>query len=250
MNPDTPTTPRVRVLILEDELLIRDRIKHYLVSADVDRYVFEFTPAAQTVGAAKAIVEAGEVDLALLDIQLESGPETGIVFAAWLRATRPHVPLIYVTSYFDDAYFDDASVTNPNGYLTKPIQRRTLVATVFMALAQRELPAPTLTLVPLSPGAQQLMVPVDEIYFLVSDHVYVTIYGATADQSIVTTRASLTQLLNQLPAERFARTHRSYGVNLDKVTRWSSTEVFVGPHAVPVSRIRRERVFGLLKDRG
>lgn len=58
---------------------------------------------------------------------------------------------------------------------------------------------------------------------------------------------SLTRILEILPCDRFVRVHRSFVVNLFEVDRIVGNMLYIGKHAVDVSRRYRKRVFGAFK---
>lgn len=83
------TTP-VRILVVEDEFLIRTLLEDMLTDLG-----HEVVASAATVDEARSIAEAGEFDLAILDVNLE-GRE--IFPVAEILAAR-NLPFIFVTGY-------------------------------------------------------------------------------------------------------------------------------------------------------
>jgi PAS domain S-box-containing protein len=73
----------------------------------------------------------------LMDIQL-AGDLNGIETAAQLR-DRYDVPVVYLTGYAEEALLGQAKVTEPYGYLVKPIRESELRATIEMALYRNEM---------------------------------------------------------------------------------------------------------------
>lgn len=66
---------------------------------------------------------------------------------------------------------------------------------------------------------------------------YVRIH--TAAERIVTL-LSMSQLESDLPAAQFVRIHRSYIVNLDKISSVEGTLVHIGKQSLPVSKSQRQ----------
>lgn len=222
------------ILIVEDEVIIADTIQRYLE-----------TKAYKVVGSAISYAEAEQLydqkkpDLVLIDIRL-SGARTGIDFARFLRRQSSPIPFVYLTSQLDSRTLDAAKATFPAGYLSKPIQKESLYATIEIALHNyraQEREAPKLV-VQTSTGNH--LVPLEDILYLQAEHIYVKVILAE-DKSLVQ-RGSLKQLLDDLPADQFVQTHRSYAVNQRKITRWNNEAVYLGDTVVPVSRSRRNEV--------
>jgi PAS domain S-box-containing protein len=71
-------------------------------------------------------------DLVLMDIEL-IGAMDGIEAAEKIRAIAD-IPIVYLTSYTDEQRLAQAVLTEPYGYLVKPVQSRELRATIEMAL--------------------------------------------------------------------------------------------------------------------
>jgi PAS domain S-box-containing protein len=123
----TEVTTSHRILIAEDDGIIAARLQSILTKLG-------YTVPAVVASGEEAVRQAAEAppDLALLDIRL-AGDLDGIQAGAQIRA-RWGTPLIYLTAYMDDNLLQRARVTEPYGYLVKPIQDRELRATIEIAL--------------------------------------------------------------------------------------------------------------------
>ncbi|MCP9234675.1 DNA-binding response regulator [Lewinella sp. JB7] len=116
----------LRVLIVEDDPIIRTDLRSLLTSHDI-----------AVVGAAKNSVQAydllrsAEPNFAILDINLGPGPG-GLEIAEVLRE-RYRLPYIFLTSYADPATLEAAVEQGPYGYLVKPFQDDTVLSTLTVA---------------------------------------------------------------------------------------------------------------------
>lgn len=125
----------ISILIVEDEAI---------VSADIqDRLkTFGYTVGAATDNGADALRLAGETkpDVVLMDINL-NGELDGIETARLIRE-RFELPVVYLSAYSDAETLERAKITQPYGYLLKPLAERELVITIEMAVykhrAERE----------------------------------------------------------------------------------------------------------------
>ncbi|MGE3313449.1 MAG: sigma-54-dependent transcriptional regulator [Limisphaerales bacterium] len=121
----TPSRPRI--LIVEDEAIVREDLRDMLVSLGYDI-------ADTAMSGPEAIRRALESrpDLVLMDIRLR-GPMDGIE-----AATRIHdevgSPVVFLTAFADDPTLQRAKAAAPFGYLTKPLHDRALRAAIEMAL--------------------------------------------------------------------------------------------------------------------
>ncbi len=120
------------ILVVEDEALIAANLVRTLSSLGYD--VPE--PVATGEDAIRA-VKIKKPDLVLMDIQL-IGEMNGIETAEKIRAVVD-IPVVYLTAYADDLRLKQAKLTDPYGYLIKPVHSRELHATIEMALYKHAL---------------------------------------------------------------------------------------------------------------
>lgn len=88
------------------------------------------------------------------------------------------------------------------------------------------------------------LIPLDEILYIESLNDYVKII--TEDSELVT-REKITSLHNKLPA-KFIRIHRSFLVNSQRVTSFTSTEVSILNTTLPISRTYKKQAIEILES--
>jgi CheY-like chemotaxis protein len=88
------STPIPRVLVVEDELMVRDMIVYELQLAG-----FEVLEAASAEDALAMIAQAGPIDLLFTDIRLPG--MDGWKLAETIRGSHAQVPIIYASGYVD-----------------------------------------------------------------------------------------------------------------------------------------------------
>lgn len=122
---------KTEILVVEDEYLTSTDIKNCLIDLGYD-------VTGVVDNGASAIQIAGELkpDLVLMDITLK-GKMTGIEAAEKIQ-TRFGLPVVYLTGHSDDRTIREAGVTEPFGYLVKPLEERVLNSTIQMALFKHE----------------------------------------------------------------------------------------------------------------
>ncbi|MEE9502781.1 MAG: PAS domain S-box protein, partial [Candidatus Aminicenantaceae bacterium] len=100
---------------------------------------FGYNVTSITSTAREAIKKAKEQnpDLILMDIHL-NGEINGLEAARRIRNCFD-VPLVFITALPDDSTFQQAKLTEPFGYIHKPIEDKELYATVEMALYKHKM---------------------------------------------------------------------------------------------------------------
>lgn len=228
-----------KILIVEDEILIADNLSRYLSKK-----------GHNVIGIAISYEEAVELynthkpDVALLDIRL-NGERSGIDFAHYIKSQPNPCPFIFLTSQIDAENIEKAKKTFPAGYLSKPIQKESLYTTIEIAMHKQRAVNEEIKSIPLYDGTQHHKVVINEILYLRAEHVYVQVY-IDGEKNVVQ-RSPLKVLSDQLPPKQFVQTHRSYVVNLDRVTGWDAEQLFIGNHKIPLSRSRKKDILDLLK---
>src|SRR4030067_734944 len=111
--------PNVKILIVEDERLVAQDIEGCL-----GRHGYQVTAIVSNGKEGLKEVKKNPPDLVLMDIILE-GEWDGIETA---RRMRRHldVPVVYITAHSDEKTIEAAKVTEPYGYILKPIDEKEL----------------------------------------------------------------------------------------------------------------------------
>lgn len=223
------------ILIVEDEILIAETISMYLE----ERGHSVQGIAISYVEALKAFHQK-RPDLVLLDIRLY-GERSGLDFARYLLGLEDHPPFIYLTSQYDRRIVEKALVTNPSGYLTKPINKQTLWTTIETAAAKIMSHCMSIY-----DGKTYHIISITDILYIQADHVYVRVH--TTDGGVIMARKSMKQLLSEINSNDLIYCHRSYVVNLRFVRKWATDVLELSNGAkIPMSRSRREDLLSRIK---
>lgn len=118
--------PPVRVLIADDEALIRLGLRTMLTEAG-----YQVVGEAGDGRRALDLVRKLDPDLLFLDIKMP--PPDGLAVAQQVMAEGPR-PIVLLTAYGDREYVDRATRLGVMAYLVKPIKEADLVPTVELAL--------------------------------------------------------------------------------------------------------------------
>jgi CheY-like chemotaxis protein len=115
---------RARVLIVEDNALNR-MLLHDLLELRGHEVV-----EAATVDEARHAIDAGQLDLLLLDVQIPGGGAEAVIRHAHARAEFAEIPIVAVTSLAMPGDRERLLGSGFHGYLSKPIDTRTFGAIV------------------------------------------------------------------------------------------------------------------------
>jgi DNA-binding NarL/FixJ family response regulator len=116
-----------KVMIVEDEGIVSLDMQMLLTLSG-----FSVVDAADNADDALSQIEKARPDIVLMDIHLK-GSMDGVDAASIIRS-RYDLPVIFVTAHADAEILERAQLTEPSGYLVKPISGETVKATITMAL--------------------------------------------------------------------------------------------------------------------
>ncbi|HEX2317044.1 MAG TPA: response regulator transcription factor [Thermomonospora sp.] len=128
----------IRVLIADDEALMRAGIRLILENADEVRIVAEAQDAHEAVEACRA----HPVDVALLDIRM---PGDGIAALAEITRHSPRTRVVMLTAFGEEPTVASALRAGAHGYLLKDTGPRELIDAVRRAAAGEPVLAPQVT---------------------------------------------------------------------------------------------------------
>lgn len=214
----------IKILIIEDEVLISELIKNYLVS-----FGFSQVFLAHTKKQAIQLIDYLSPDLILLDLHLQQ-PKDGLDIAKMID-DRGGPPYIFITANADMFIIQEAIHTKATSYITKPVKKTDLFASIQIALKSKSKPETSFLLI--KENNTNLKLDFDEILYIEGNSNYINIFTKT--QKVIT-RQSLEWAELELPENLFIRIHRSYIVNLRAVQRTNSKFVFIGEIEIPISR--------------
>ena len=121
-----------KILIVEDENIVALDIKNR-----VEQLGYDVCGIAATGEEAIRKTEKTLPDLVLMDIKLKSDMD-GIDAAGKIRE-RFNIPVVYLTAYADEQTLERAKITEPSGYLIKPIKSSELRSAIEIALYKHKL---------------------------------------------------------------------------------------------------------------
>jgi len=123
---------KANILIVEDEYLIANDLSSMLKRMGYE--VLDILSCGEDV-----LQKVSEVspDLVLMDIRL-GGDMDGIEAAKQIKDCS-NIPIIYLTANADEVTLNRAMITEPYGYILKPIEERELQICIAMALYKHKM---------------------------------------------------------------------------------------------------------------
>lgn len=234
---------KLKVLIIEDELIIAEDIRMTL-----DTLGYDVVGLATTYNDAITLLSETSPDIVLSDIALD-GEKDGIDLGVVIR-DKFELPLVFLTSHSDKTTLERAKTVKPNGYLVKPFEAEDLYTSIEVALVNFSGITPTTgdgvaaeggflvkDAIYVKDGNYLKKVVLSELMFVKAEGNYVELHSKEKRNVI---RSSLRELLEKLPENQFVRVHKSYAINIQCVEAINSLSVVVGSEVIPMGRNFRE----------
>lgn len=243
--------PPVKILIVEDEMVIAANISLQLSSLGYD--VVGIIPRAQE---ALACIKTERPNIVLMDINLK-GEIDGIETVKLMQKSFD-IPVIYLTANADDTHFNRAKETHPYAFISKPFKKLDLQRAIELTVEQiqqdktvsnlnskSEKLAPFILSNCIFVRHHEKMVKVDikDIHYIEAERNYCRIYSKGKEYLLVMT---LKDMDEKLPNQYFLRVHRSFIVNLSQIDEIATNHIVIAKKAIPVSKSLKEEMLNRL----
>lgn len=225
----------VKCLIVDDEPLAVQLLEHHARKIPF----LSVTAIAPNALRAFELLATQPFDLMFLDVKMPH--LTGIEF---LKSLKKPPKTIITTAYRDfavEGYELDAA-----DYLLKPITFERFLTAVERAIRRPETPQPQelagtdKRFMIFKSGPKHYKVYLDDILYIESLKDYVRVFLANG-KSIVS-KHKIGDLEVELGISQLIRVHRSYIVNMDKITAFTTTDVEVGGVEIPIGTLYKAQV--------
>ncbi|OJJ14441.1 DNA-binding response regulator [marine bacterium AO1-C] len=219
-----------KCLVVDDEELARELIVDHLSKLDE----FELVAACASAIEARTLLKQKKIDLIFLDIEMPVLKGTDF-FKHLLHPPK----VIFTTAYRD--YAVEGFELNAVDYLLKPITFDRFFKAIDKFLHQQLPPAPPAInassssvvkepYIFIRKDRKQVKLFLHEVIYIESLKDYIQIHEADQKHVVKYSLASFIALLDH----RFLRVHRSYVINVDKVTAYTKHDVELGPIEIPI----------------
>ena len=227
---------KMNCIIVDDEPLALDILEEYIRRTPALRLAGRFTSSADALNLlrARGWDGGGGIHLAFLDIHMPGMDGLDLAKAIGKRDRGGETRIVFTTAF--PQYALEGFRVEALDYLLKPISFEEFSQSVARAVswfgrrvdngpASRtanppDKPQEPQTLIVKS-GYKQFVIPLGNIVYIegIRDHIRIHTRDAAGRTTAVQTLMNLRTVEEMLPADRFARLHRSYIVALDRVKR-------------------------------
>jgi len=235
---------KTRCLLIDDEPLAIKLIRTHLSKLDSFEVIGECRSALKAID----YLKTGKIDLMFLDINM---PEiTGLDFLK----TISNPPYVIITTAFREYAIEgyDLDVVD---YLLKPISFERFLKAINrfcdrtrssqLNKGNNSIENQDKKYIHLQDGKNIFKILHDDVLYIESFGEYIKVI--TQDKNYMV-RGSLAEFEKKLPAENFIRIHKSYIVNIQKITGFSTIQVILKTIQLPIGRIYRENLMKILKS--
>lgn len=235
--------PSINCLIVDDDNLDSGVIQEYISAFPALRLAGRYSNPIESL----EILRTGKIDLLFLDVQMPA--INGVDFLMAL----PDPPLcIFITQYPE--YAIGAFEAKAIDYLLKPVRPERFRQAAVRAMEYFDIRKKALEyslrfendFLLVKEGNNTTKVLVDDIRYIEALANYTRII--TGDRKLITL-SNLKHFMEQLPAERFVRVHRSYAVALNKVKALLPNELEVEDIRIPIGKLYRQAVIQQFQDK-
>lgn len=232
---------KYRCIIVDDEELARNLIQKHLAQLND----FELVANCASAIEANTVLKNEKIDLLFLDIEMPVLKGTD-----FLKNLIHKPKVIFTTAYRDFAL--EGFELNAVDYLLKPITFARFFKGIEKFLEQAHSPtAPEknkekskIDSIFVRRDRKQIKVFFADILYIESVKDYVKII---TEKEAHMTKYSLSAFKDSLD-DRFIRTHRSYIVNLNKITAYTNHDIEIGKFEIPIGESYRSMVLEWLRN--
>lgn len=229
---------KIRCVAIDDEPLAVKKIAGYILKVPFLELVAECRSAAE----AMSIMDKNDIQLLFIDINM---PDiSGMEFVKSLT-NKPYV--VFTTAYSE--YAVEGFQVDAVDYLLKPITFSNFLKAAnkvknLMELtsnSKKESVKTSANHLFVKSDFKLIRIELNDIKYIESQHEYIKIHLINSNP--VMTQLSLKSMEEQLPSDRFMRIHRSYIVNLAKVSMIERNRiVFDGKVYIPISEQYKDKL--------
>jgi DNA-binding LytR/AlgR family response regulator len=220
------STKEKTILLVEDDFLNRRLSKKTLLENGY--IVLEAKNAKETI----EILKKEKVDVAVLDINLGENEQNGITLGKQIK-NQYFIPFIYLTAYENSEIINEAILTSPYSYLTKPFKNIDLITSIEIAVKQSNIKQKSSPKIMVKDQEYNVELSIDEINFIESEGNYILFH---TDNKIYKTRSTIKKIMEILSESTFIQTHRAYVVNKTRIEKFNIKSLVIKNITIPVSK--------------
>ena len=218
-------------IIIDDERPARELIELHLSNLKDFKLLASFENAVEAFN----FIQTNTVDLMFLDIQMPK-----ISGLALIKSLKTSPKIILTTAYRE--YAVEAFELDVLDYLVKPITQGRFMMAVSKFIyynsssieKSQEVDNFKDAYIFLKTGKNQTKLYLNDILYIEGLKDYVRVH---AHSKVFVASERLSYMEQKLPENKFARTHKSFIVALNKITHYTADQVFIGNAPLPIGRV-------------
>lgn len=234
----------LRILIVEDEELYRLKLEAFILELG-----YNLVASTDNSEDAVELILKEKPDIAIMDIKI-NGQLNGIQVAQKLSYTQ--TVFLFITSLAERKKYEDAKKTAFIGFLVKPFDQLTLQSSIeYSQIKKQNILADKIqdTRFYNNEGKDSILIKHNTQLYKIfySNILYIEAKGKlsiihTNDKTLVS-NTSLSNFISKLPIDNFIQIHKSYIVNLSRITKIISknNELFIEEKILPIGRVYKEK---------
>lgn len=222
---------KLSCIIIEDSSIQRMIVRKLVSKHQNLKLVGEFSNAIET----KNFLSYSTVNLLFLDIEMPI--LNGFEFLDTLKV-KPQV--IFITS--NPEYAVKAFSYEATDYIQKPINPLRFDEAVKRALNRQlyiNTPVESNDHIFIKSNLKKLKIFTSQIKYVEAYGDYVKVITDVENHLVLSTMKSF---IDDLPPDKFIRVHKSFIVNINKINKFNSKFIEVGPTKIPLSRTKKEEL--------
>ena len=212
-----------KILIVEDEVLIANYTLDLLNQIGYLNCVLAYDKEQ-----ALRLINEFKPDFIFLDIRMES-EKTGIEIGTMIQ-NEFKIPFSYLTAHSDFALMNEAILTNPISYLTKPIKKADFFASMIIWEKDK---INKVTFFYIREGITDIKININDFIYAKSEENYMLIF--TKNKKYVV-RNTIKNFLLENTFENIKQIHRSYLINVTLIQKIETTNLIIEDIKLPLSR--------------
>ncbi|GAB3958095.1 LytTR family DNA-binding domain-containing protein [Spirosoma harenae] len=228
------------------------KIKKYIIIDDAESDVMylksqltklpflQLAGICPTVEATIELLATESIDLILLDIKLPS--QSGL----FLLKSGIELPPVIITSAYSEFALESYEIGKAADYILKPFSFERLLIALNRALAMHSSPTSfaDTDYIFLKMGRKVQRFDFQSIDFVEAYGIYSKVYSNNHSFVVNERLATLTALL---PAQMFLRVHKSFIINVGKITSYDRNSLWIHNFKIPIGVSFRPKLEGLLR---
>jgi DNA-binding LytR/AlgR family response regulator len=224
----------IRVGIIDDELLARKVLEEYCSKINNFKLIISTGNPLEFIN----FIQQNELDLIFLDIEM---PELN---GMEVLRSMVHPPRVILTTAYSE-YALESYNYGVVDYLLKPIKIERFLKAIHKVSSSNIITKENSNTkeLQIKHDGIPINIPFSSILYIQSFGNYLKIY---TDKRMYLISETLTHIITKL-SENFQRTHKSYIVNLNRVTKATRTDLILEQNKVPISATYKVSVFEKLE---